>query len=604
MRKAHKEQVPVNHALMNTITPIDGIEFRRNGLEIGENTGRIYGVIKYPPQVEVGWLSKISNIPGTIISIMISPVDNSALMEAVSRNIIQNRGIAESTKDPLTRQRAEKGALDGEKLLTQIDQNGEMVGTMSCLIMPVANEENSFVKVCRRSEGYFAGIHCKIRGMANLQKNAFKSISPYYTGDEIIENITQKIVPMSTFAGGFPFSASGLNDGEGYYFGRDVTGGIVVLDTWRRGGDRTNSNWVVMGVAGVGKSTTIKHIIISEYLKGTKIIMIDPDSEYKDICAELGGDWINAAGGKGGKINPLQVRPMPEDDDDEADPNLRLDTKGMGDLALHMKSLEIFFDLYVPNLTDIQKAMIKEVLEELYVKFGITWDTDITTLKNTDFPIFSDLYNMLVEKSKTNNDYTVLASLMRDIAVGADSFIWNGHTTIETHSRCVCLDTNGLQGTSDTVKKTQYFNLLTWAWEQMSKDREEKVLLICDEAYLMIDPNVPQSLVFLRNVAKRARKYEAALAIISHSVVDFLDPSIKMYGQALLDIPCFKLLMGTDGINHKEISELYNLTEAEQDVLAAKQRGVAIFLVGSKRLYVNFDLPDYEMAIIGKRGGR
>ena len=47
------------------------------------------------------------------------------------------------------------------------------------------------------------------------------------------------------------------------------------------------------------------------------------------------------------------------------------------------------------------------------------------------------------------------------------------------------------------------------------------MLLICDEAYLMIDQKVPQSLVYLRNVMKRARKYEGALAIISHSIVDF-----------------------------------------------------------------------------------
>ena len=81
----------------------------------------------------------------------------------------------------------------------------------------------------------------------------------------------------------------------------------------------------------------------------------------------------------------------------------------------------------------------------------------------------------------------------------------------------------------------------------MSKDRTEKVLLIADESYLMIDPKVPQSLIFLRDVAKRARKYEAGLAIVSHSVVDFLADEVKMYGQALLDIPSFKILMGIDG---------------------------------------------------------
>ena len=71
---------------------------------------------------------------------------------------------------------------------------------------------------------------------------------------------------------------------------------------------------------------------------------------------------------------------------------------------------------------------------------------------------------------------------------------------------------------------------------------------------------------------KRARKYEAALGIISHSLVDFLHESIKQYGQALLDIPCYKILMGTDGKNLKETADLYDLTEAEQELLLARKR--------------------------------
>ena len=161
-----------------------------------------------------------------------------------------------------------------------------------------------------------------------------------------------------------------------------------------------------------------------------------------------------------------------------------------------------------------------------------------------------------------------------------------------------------LQNTSDSIKRTQYFNLLTWCWQQMSKDRNERVLLICDEAYLMIDPNVPQSLVFLRNVEKRSRKYEAGIAIISHSVVDFLDPQIKMYGQALLDIPCFKILMGCDGKNLIETIELYNLTDAEEELLASKKRGNALVVIGSKRLHVIFEISEYKFEYMGTAGGR
>ena len=69
----------------------------------------------------------------------------------------------------------------------------------------------------------------------------------------------------------------GLNDGKGFVFGKDTNGGIVVLDIWKRGLDRVNSNFVVMGTSGVGKSTATKNLILNEYMRGTKIICIDPE---------------------------------------------------------------------------------------------------------------------------------------------------------------------------------------------------------------------------------------------------------------------------------------------------------------------------------------
>ena len=146
--------------------------------------------------------------------------------------------------------------------------------------------------------------------------------------------------------------------------------------------------------------------------------------------------------------------------------------------------------------------------------------------------------------------------------------------------------------------------MLQWAWERMSRNRTEKVLLVCDEAYLLVDPNVPQSLIFLRNVAKRARKYEAGLVIISHSVVDFLDHAVKLYGQALMDIPAYKILMGCDGKNLSETAELYSLTEVEQDHLFNKKRGYALFFAGAKRMLIRFDIANFRLNYMGRGGGR
>ncbi|EPR13872.1 VirB4 family type IV secretion system protein [Ruminiclostridium papyrosolvens] len=610
MSRKNTEEIPVNGALLNSITPI-GMEFKKNTITVGESMGRVYGIVKYPQSADYGWLSKLTNIPSTVASITFTPVDDSIFLESLSNTIKQKRGEAESAKDALTASRAKRAADDAEKMMIQVDQHGEKIGAMSLLVAPLTRDEKLLKKACQKVESAIAVAKCKGRLLSSLQKESFKQLSPFYTSNEKIEQITQRILPLSSFIGGFPFASTGLNDGRGYYFAKDASGGLVVVDPWMRGGDRTNSNMVIMGVAGVGKSTAIKHIIMAEYMRGTKIIIIDPEREYKEITRNLNGDWLNCGGGIKGRLNPLQIRTVPQDEDDEDGEILYKDEGyGMGALALHMKSLEIFFKLYKPSFSDMHMAIIKMCLIEMYEKFGITWETDISNFKNEDYPIFTDLNEVVEERKKREQDsnikklYVEISLLLHDLIFGSDQFLWNGHTSIDTKAKCVCLDTHDLQDTSDNIKSTQYFTVLQWCWDQATKDREERVLLIFDEAYLMIDHRVPQSLIFLRNCVKRDRKYEAAIAIVSHSVVDFLDPSVKMYGQALLDIPCIKILMGTDGKNLQETKELYKLTEAEEELLAAKRRKLALLIIGSKRLQVEFDLPEYKMKYLGKAGGK
>ena len=74
----------------------------------------------------------------------------------------------------------------------------------------------------------------------------------------------------------FLLQVVGFNDGSGYYFARDIDGGIA-LDIWKRGNDRTNSNFVIMGTAGVGKSTVTKHLILNGIMIGNSHLIIDPE---------------------------------------------------------------------------------------------------------------------------------------------------------------------------------------------------------------------------------------------------------------------------------------------------------------------------------------
>lgn len=404
----------------------------------------------------------------------------------------------------------------------------------------------------------------------------------------------------------------GFNDGKGYIFAKDTNHGIVVFDMWRRGKDRTNGNMVVMGTSGSGKSTAVKHLMLNEYAIGTKIIVIDPESEYKYMCRKLDGNWINTVSRQGRIINPLQVRAVPKDDDEEDVVGYEDEGNGLGALALHLQSIRPFFKLLFPDMTLVQMGILTKCLEELYNKFNIDWETDITQLRNNQFPIMKDLYDLILEKikilekKKDNNlyDYQILEGYIRDIAVGVDSAIFNGYTTVEYDNPFTVLDTSALQNVEERIKKAQYYNTLTYCWDIITRDLDEQTILVCDEAYLLIDPQCPQSLIFIRNAAKRCRKYNGSIVVISHSVVDFLDSSVKAYGQAVLDSASYRILMGADGQNLEEMKTLYKLTEAEVDLIYARQRGKALFLAGTSRLNVKFDIPNFEFEYFDPKYGK
>ena len=305
-------EVPVNSALQANITPI-GIDFEMNRLRLGENYCCIFAITDYPSECDYGWYSRLTNIPGTTVSINYEPIDNSAAVAEISKKIRMYRGQAAGTKDPRERQRCQKAADDQEKIMYKMDQNGEVMGRFSTTIMVLSRDKEDFNSRCDRVKNTASVLGCKIRILANLQKEGYQQISPTYPQIKRVQEISSRIFPISTFVGGFPFSSDSFNDNSGFYLGKNSNDGLIMLDIWKRDQSRVNSSITIVGGSGSGKSTAIKHIIASEYARGTKIIVIDPEGEYKDMCLNplFEGDWIDVAGGRGGLINPLQIRPVP-----------------------------------------------------------------------------------------------------------------------------------------------------------------------------------------------------------------------------------------------------------------------------------------------------
>ena len=65
---------------------------------------------------------------------------------------------------------------------------------------------------------------------------------------------------------------------------------------------------------------------------------------------------------------------------------------------------------------------------------------------------------------------------------------------------------------------------------------------------------------YLRNISKRARKFNASIIVITQSIEDFLNEKIKLYGQSLLANSTYKLFFKMDGQDLRDVVKTFGLT--------------------------------------------
>lgn len=578
---------------------------------VSENYSQLLAVSRYPSKPKFGWLAKICQIEGTTAKVEFHPTDSGFLVDRCNEEIKQKRQDLSAVREESTRQSIEQGIKDMSNMITRIAIKGEMVGFALILLLVQASDEDKLNERVKRVKSIISSNGGSTRVLANYTKEAYQSITPYGLPNQELGDIAFRNMPLSTLVGGFFNAQSGINDGIGFKIGKSESGKPIIINTWKRGNDRTNGNWYVAGVPGVGKSAFVKFLLMLEYALGTRVIILDPEREFVDLAKNMGGKVVGCSGGVGGRVNPLQARKAPRQEDDiEEEDNeefFKDEGHGVSDLALHFQTHRTFLKLYKKDINELQMAMLEEVLEKTYSRFNIVWDTDVTKIKNKDWPIYSDLYKDLlkaVEENPGDPNYKIIVAQMRSIAIGADSYIWNGHTDIDETSDFVVLDVSGLLDSDDSIIRSQFHNINSWAWHQIASDRSQRIAYATDEGHLTVDPNCPQSMIFAKNLAKRIRKYEGSYIFITHAPSDILDPAVKRYGQAIIDSACYKFIMGMDGKNLKETKELFNLTDAEEAKLLAKQRGQGILFAGAVRIWAHIKISQVFLDLMGKAGGR
>ena len=588
MKKLKKTEY--NFDLINLLTPVGGFKFDRNKIYVGDRYVKIYTIMHYPSNMELGWLGKLVDEIGAIFSINIEPTDNAELLEGLDRRIRDATALAKLAKNESSKQLKEQEIKEASEIISRILQNNEVVSYLSIYILVSDENENNFIRKSKEIEKEVIKQKLKIRPLTNfLLKEGYKSVAPYFTIQENLNNYFRRNILTSTFTGGFLFNKNTFIDKQGYYLGINEKGGIVIFNLWQKDSDRTNSNMVVVGSSGSGKSVAVKHIAYNE-IPNSKILIIDPENEYSYLCENLGGRIINCNGGeRGGILNPLQIRTDREENTNS--------------LALHFQFLRTFFSILYPSLQDMEFSTLELLLEELYEKFNITKNTDISKLKNTDFPKLEDLYFFIEEKNKQsgNEIFEKILSLIRPICIGQSADIWNGYTNIDIDTDMTVFNTSSMHKFQEQYKRAQYYNIMSYCWDFLSRDVNERTILIADECHMLIDPNIPQTLEYLKNISKRARKYNASIIVITQSIEDFLNEKIRLYGQSLFTNSTYKLFFKLDGQDLKDVQETFKLTDKETQLIYNAKIGEALFTAGIRKIFINMQINKVEKELIDEK---
>ena len=411
----------------------------------------------------------------------------------------------------------------------------------------------------------------------------------------------ERVLPASSVANLYPLNYSGKTDENGFYLGRDKYGSNVLVDFDKRTEDKTNSNILILGNSGQGKSHLMKLLLCNHREAGKSVLILDPEHEYVDLCNSLGGTYIDMMGGEY-MINPLEIRRLGEKEEDKS----RTKKKSM--LSQHISYLKDFFRAY-KDFTDAEIDTIELMLIKLYARFEIEDTTDFDKLKATDYPTMQDLYD-LIEKEymlfdhEKKNLYTEenlqnICLGLHSMCKGAESKYFNGHTNIRD-SEFICFGVKGLMDTNKRLKDTLLFNILSYMSNQLLG--KGNTVAAVDELYLFLTNMT--AIEYIRNGMKRVRKKESSFILASQNIEDFLLPEIKEFTKPLFSIPTHHFLFNPGNISPTDFIDTLQLEESEYTHIKYPERGTCLYRCGNERYLLQVHAPEDKAKLFGTAGGR
>ena len=579
-----------------------------NRLEIVSSTS------KYARTMLVSTLPRMCTFPQLLrgmytfgdvnVSVYITPIS-----EAKSQNEL-NRTINELESERIVAQ--ERGQINRESSLAQKRAEAEELrdaiasgldklfeSSIICTLFAYSIEE-----LDKQTELLSSEMAKTLTGMKTawaMQEDAFKSNLPLCE-DKIKKVHTFDRRSMATV---FPFINSDVGHENGIPIGFNRQTGLPILyDNFSP--SLSNYNMVIFGKSGAGKGVTIKTLIArSAVLMGIESLALDAEGEYGVVADALGGLNVVISPSSSTIINPFDIEPEITRDEITGREKVVLNVENKVEDVTQILLTMARGSTRTEDVNEVTKQIIAEAAAEEYASLGITNDVNSLYERNINgivqnnylgrtkkkMPTIGSWYRRLLTNANqnTNPDYRIhysyLVKVMKQYVreLNGQMAYFDGQSTFDLleGASFINLDISNLEERFARPLAQQI--LLSWIWEKYVKKNSEdktkagKKRVIVDEAWMLLP--YPEAVDFLNKMARRARKRNVSLAVVSQRFQDFYE---KSEVQAVLTSSDTKLFLAQDKSEIQYIKEVFKLSEGEASFLTTCSRGQGLFKVGEQ----------------------
>ena len=431
-----------------------------------------------------------------------------------------------------------------------------------------------------------------------IQEDAFKSNLP------LMDDKIKKIHSFDSRSMGtvFPFTTSEVGHSTGIPLGfNKQTGTPILFDNFHS--SLTNYNMVIFAKSGAGKSVTMKTLISrSSVLMGIESLALDAEGEYTIVAESLGGINVVLSPNSKTVINLFDIEPEVIKDEITGRERTVLNVENKVEDVTQALLTMARGSTRSTDVNELTKQVIAESVAEEYKARGITNDPaslyrrggefqrgDKLYKEKKEMPTIGSWYKRIEQKAKDNKDpnyqfhFSYLLKVMRQYIreYNGQMAYFDGQSTFELLDGAPFINLDISQLEERFARPLAQQILLSWIWEKYVKKNSEdrskarKKRVIVDEAWMLLP--YPEAVDFLNTMARRARKRNVSLAIISQRFQDFYE---KPEAQAVLTSSDTKLFLAQDKSEIEYLKAVFKLSEGEANFLITCLKGEGLLKVG------------------------